>query len=63
MDIEVNMVVMNYITPDITKIDFKDRQFVITKIGRDNIDSVQALIESRGGIVKGQQNDLMLLVQ
>ena len=47
------MAAMNYITPGISKIDFEDSLFVLTDVGRDNTKDVQALIESRGGIVKG----------
>ncbi len=47
------MAIMDYVTPGITKIDYEDNLFVLTDVGRDNTKDVQALIESRGGIVKG----------
>lgn len=47
------MAIMNYVTSGISKIEFEDSLFVLTDIGRDNMKDVQALIENRGGIVKG----------
>lgn len=47
------MAIMNYITPGITKIDFEDSLFVLPDGGRAYTKDVQALIENRGGIVKG----------
>ena len=44
---------MSYITPNVTKIDFEDSLFVLTDVGRENTKDVRALIESRGGIIKG----------
>lgn len=46
------MAIMDYVTPDIEKIDFEDNLFVTTELDKDTNKEIKGFIENRGGIVK-----------
>ena len=48
----IRLITMNYVTPGITKIEFKDSVFVTTGLDGDENKEVKEYIESRDGVIK-----------
>ena len=46
------MAIMDYVTPGITKIDFENKNFVTTRLDKNEKEAVHAYIESRKGLIK-----------